>query len=436
MRKLISILFLNTFTRRTIGIFNQLKLIDGKGDQYKHQYQIEKLQQVLRLLPDIPYYENTSINLKDLNYSEFRKLPILTKDVIRNEGDKLINTKYDYTSKPYKNTSGGSTGEPVTFYRTRMHSQHGVANFYYANYLNGVDIYDFSVDLWGAERDMHQVKRKFNFISFLYNKIFLNTFVLSEHMIKRYIEDLNYRKPRFIKAYVHSIYDISKYINSNKIEIKFTPIIHCTTGPLYPEMKEEIKSAFNGAHVYSFYGSREVSAIATQDLTENRFKVLFDNIFLEILDKNNDPVNPGEEGEIVVTTLNNYYMPLIRYKIGDRAIKGDSNLFGCLYIENVLGRTLGVIYTHDGRRIDGQFFTTLFFNRKGVKNFQLVQYTIDKLELRIVKDQDFSEEEIKSITSRIKKELGDVDIELLYVEHIDLTTTGKRMYVYSHLQSN
>src|SRR5690606_29766283 len=152
-------------------------------------------------------------------------------------------------------------------------------------------------------------------------------------------------------------------------------------GPLYPEMRQEISKAFNSAYVYNFYGSREVSAIATEVKGLQGMYVMFDNVLVEILDNENNPVKRGEEGEIVITTLNNYYMPLLRYKIGDRAIKGDDLEWGVLQMEKVIGRTLGVIYRNDGPKIDGQFFTTLFFNKKGIKSFQLVQKSISDLNL-------------------------------------------------------
>jgi phenylacetate-CoA ligase len=144
-------------------------------------------------------------------------------------------------------------------------------------------------------------------------------------------------------------------------------------------------------------------------------------------------VKQGEEGEIVVTTLNNFYMPLLRYKIGDRAVKGDDLEFGTLKLESVVGRTIGVIHKEDGSRIDGQFFTTLFFNKEGIKNFQLVQKTISDLQLKIVKSEKFEQEELSSILNRIKEELINTKIDVVFCDKIDLTSTGKIMYVYSEI---
>ena len=198
-------------------------------------------------------------------------------------------------------------------------------------------------------------------------------------------------------------------------------------------MRQEIMKAFNNAHVYNYYGSREVSAIATEIKDQEGLFVLYDNVFVEILDENNQPVKRGEEGEVVITTLNNFYMPLLRYKIGDRAIKGDDLEFGTLKLDAVVGRTLGVIHKKDGTKIDGQFFTSLFFYKQGIKSFQLIQKTLSRLELRIVKSDLFTQEELNSIMDKIETELIDVNINIIFCDKIDLTTTGKKMYVYSEI---
>ncbi len=434
----ISYLYKSLFFRPITGIFNELRKRDISNESENLDYQKNKLSLVLSTaLHKVSYYKNLGINIDTTNfsYSDFRQIPILTKDVIREKGDLLINQEYINLEEVYKNTSGGSTGEPVTFYQTKTQSHHGIANYYLGLHYNGVDVNERSIDLWGAERDMYNSNRiKFNIRTVLHNKVTLNTFVLSEPIMISYIEKLNSFKPKFIKAYVHSIYDLSKFIIKNEIEISFKPVIHCTTGPLYPEMRMEISKAFNNAHVYNFYGSREVSAIATEVLRKEGMHILYDNVFVEILDENNKPVRKGEEGEIVISTLNNFYMPLLRYRIGDKAVKGDDLEFGVLKLDSVTGRTLGVIHKDDGSKIDGQFFTTLFFNKKGIKNFQLVQKTISDLQLNIVKSESFNKDELDLILKRIKSELGNVSIHIVFCDKINLTSTGKIMYVYSEIE--
>ncbi|NKI25224.1 phenylacetate--CoA ligase family protein [Arenibacter sp. 6A1] len=434
IRKLIAFAYKEVFYSKRIALLNILKKRDFSNIEENQKYQMNKLSSVLDVaFSNIEYYKKFKFNTTDFSYSDFKKIPILTKEIIRTQTDNLINPSFAKLIEISKNSSGGSTGEPVTFFQTKDQKQHGIVNYFLALNSNAVNINDRSVYLWGALQDMHNTDTVFNIRSILHNNTTLNTFVLSDNIMKTYIRRLNKIKPKFIKAYVHSIYDLSKFINKNNIKINFKPVIQCTTGPLYPEMRAEIEKAFNQAHLFNFYGSREVSAIATEITGNSDMHILYDNVLIEVLDEKGESVKKGEEGEIVVTTLNNFYMPLIRYKIGDRAVKGDNLEFGTLKLKSVVGRTLGVIHRNDGSKIDGQFFTTLFFNKKGIKSFQLIQKTISKLELKIIKTESFKKEELNTILLRIEKELPDVEIDVTYCDKINLTSTGKIMYVYSRL---
>src|SRR5690606_30443191 len=94
---------------------------------------------------NIPYYRDfQNTDFSNFGYADFLEIPVLTKDIIRGNRESLINDSYPNMKGVSKYTSGGSTGEPLEFFRTREQKNHGKANFYYANYLNNVDIYDAS----------------------------------------------------------------------------------------------------------------------------------------------------------------------------------------------------------------------------------------------------------------------------------------------------
>ena len=98
-------------------------------------------------------------------------------------------------------------------------------------------------------------------------------------------------------------------------------------------MRNVIESNF-GTKVYNFYGSREIGNLAGECKDGLLHSFLFWN-YLEVLDKDNQPVREGEEGRVVVTNLYNYSMPLIRYEIGDMAILGPkSALAGRFYLHS------------------------------------------------------------------------------------------------------
>ena len=434
--KFINYLYKHIFNGTQLKNLNKLKKIGILEKDNIMKYQFEKLRKTLQQSKShVPYYaDKIRFDIANFDYADFCTIPLMDKSILADHIESLQVPNYHDQNEVFKNTSGGSTGRSSEFFQTKYQNKIGQSNYLFALTLNQVDIYQKSIDLWGAERDMYAGGVSQNLKLKLQNKLLLNTYVLNHDIIKNYINIINEYKPHFIKSYVHSIYEIAKYIIKNDIKINCNPIIHTSTGPLYPEIKSVISRAFNNTYVYSFYGSRELAAIATNIPNHIGMFTLYDNVFLEIINENGNPVTKGESGEIVLTTLNNDYMPLVRYKIGDRATKLDDNPFGCLHISDVLGRTLGVLQRKDGTSIDGQYFVALFFNVKGIDNFQIVQESIEKIIINIVKGREFEEESLLNIKEKIKQNLPDIqEICIQYLSQIELTSTGKIMYVLSKI---
>src|SRR5689334_14221372 len=134
-------------------------------------------------------------------------------------------------------------------------------------------------------------------------------------------------------------------------------------------MREKIAEVF-GCHVYNRYGSREVSDIACELPGASGLWVAPWGNYVEILDDEARPVPPGEEGNIVVTCLTNYAMPLVRYWIGDRGALAQTSRIGQTdgeagpqFLKHVFGRNVDAFRTRDQALIDGEYFTHLLYFR-------------------------------------------------------------------------
>lgn len=108
--------------------------------------------------------------------------------------------------------------------------------------------------------------------------------------------------------------------------------------------------------------------------------------YIEILNNQNKRVENQKKGNIIITNLINYIMPLIRYEIGDRASLDYSQCKfgrGFIRLDNIFGRVVDIFKNKEGELIDGEFFTHLFYFRENLKQFQVVQEQLDKISINI-----------------------------------------------------
>ena len=386
MNKLLRFLILNIKDRKIISIFNDLNKSQYNDRNIILDKQLYKLQLLLKhAYNNVPYYKallddtglvnEGRIELKSIN--QLRALPLLTKDIIREQKDNMYSLDIN-ERKAYRNTSGGSTGEPVVFMQDMKYMVNNLASTYLARSWRGAGLYDSTVVLWGAERDTFEGKKPFTQVvkDFLLNTLRLNTFVLSGDVIECYIKILNKRKPRLIISYVQSIYTMAQYAREKGIKVKKQQAIHAAAGTVFPFMREEIEKVF-GCKVFNHYGSRETGPIASECSNHKGLHIMMEHTLVEVLDKNGKPCISGEEGEIVITTLNNYSMPLIRYKIGDIGVIDKENNCDCSCnyskLASIKGRVTGIFKTANGGVVDGESFTHLFYFIEEIKIFQIIR---------------------------------------------------------------
>ena len=143
--------------------------------------------------------------------------------------------------------------------------------------------------------------------------------------------------------------------------------------------------------------------------------------------------------EVVVTTLRNYTMPLIRFKIGDMAVlsnKQGSCGRGLPMIENLIGRVTDVFRTMKGRIIPGEYFIHFIgvvLNKGIIKKFQVIQekedYIIDKLVLDNKESFVKNKKDFDEITDKIKLVMGNsTEINFILVDYILPIKSGKHRH--------
>jgi phenylacetate-CoA ligase len=301
---------------------------------------------------------------------------------------------------------------------------------------------DIKLLLWGSERDIffEKEKLKVRFGRWLRNEVWFNAFKMTPSDIDECLNTINTFKPVQILAYAESIYELARYIERKDLKVFSPNAIMSTAGTLYPKFRDTIERVLN-APVYNRYGSREVGDIACECNKHRGLHVSIPTHYVEIIKRDGSPTKQGEIGEIVITLLTNFAMPLIRYRIGDMGVWSEE-LCSCgrnwPLIKEIKGRVTDIFLTNNGDLIDGEFFTHLLYFQDWVKKFQVIQEDYNYIKFIIAPYKKDSNNylkqlnELAEIKDKVRQVMGeDCKIEFEFVNDIEKPTSGKYRYTIS-----
>jgi len=343
------------------------------------ELQLKKLQKLLQEASrHVPYYREMfsrlGIQAKDIgSLSDLSKLPLLTKQLIREFGKNMINSRYS-PSDLVQNSTSGSTGEVTRFFSDRRSYPFYLALHMRQHDWMNIDYFVRQIWIWGASFSAPQKKSK-GLLSGMKRKRTISSYHLSPADSEEIIGQINSYKPCLIGAYPSHLCQIARTAN--------TPLTHFPTAislsgeMTYPEQLAAIQ-AYYQAPVFNYYGARDGSLIAQECDKHSGLHLFSENVIVEILDDNDNPVSEGI-GRVVLTLLHNYAMPLIRYEIGDLAEVDEQMWEPCSCgrtlprLKRIIGRTLDIVVFPNGNRVGGTFWTHLLRSDQGVTNFNVSQ---------------------------------------------------------------
>ncbi len=359
--------------------------------------------------------------------------PVVNKNIIRESFEQFESQIFKGKKLRLVQTSG-STGTPFQIFQNTSKRQRVLAEVIYFNSLVGYHVgtrYAFVVAAGSIHRE-NAVSR------FIKNKVefSLNTldFASSEEQRLTLLKDKNIE---ILIGNPSVINDLARHViaQGDTPEDFGVKGVLCISEPLYPNMRDTIRTAFN-CPVLSRYSNEECGVLAYECPTSNQFHLNTASYFFETLDFDSDrPTPPGTPGRIVVTDLYNYALPMIRYDTGDigSILPSDSPQFATPILQSLEGRRVDTVYDTAGRRLiifafDGTFEA---LGRLGVmKQFQFIQEDRTRYRLRLCVNETFSQE--ASVIEKLKQILGaDAQIEIDYVDEIPVLNSGKRKYIVS-----
>ena len=407
--------------RATEEILQEIRNFDPCAK--RNPYLLASLQTAIE---EVPYYRQFSPGVCLTN------LPLLNRDLVRGHFADLQN---DQTSRTgwRTNATSGSTGTPLIVIQDQIqrHWIRATETWFYNN-LVGIDltetprvmIWASSDALWGKKMDL---PNRINLFLSQADRLGASRFTPAEFSDS--VRVINRRRPKLIHGYARSVYEMARHIRDNGLHIHSPEVIVTTAENLLPEMRSYIEEVFQ-AKVRDLYGTREVGFIAGECSHGRMHRFTFHN-HSEIVNENGQPVAPGETGDVVVTTLHNRAMPLIRYTVCDRAVAPIDDICPCgcklPSFGSIAGRVGDYFPTMSGDRVYCGYFFRMMGDQTWVNSYLIVQVEIDAVEMRYVPAAPAPAGALEQIEQRVRQVMGE-SCRIIWksVSELPPTRAGKR----------
>ena len=357
----------------------------------------------------------------------FRRLPLLTKRDIRENGDRLLSREFRREDLVETKT-GGSTGVALKLYFDKRCQEMRNAAAMRSDQWAGWDIGMKVAAVWGNPPVADSLKAKLRNL-LLDRTIYLDTMNIDETSVRRFVHEWQREDPRIIFGHSHSLYILAMFIQRLGLaDLRPRGIISTSMMLLEPE-RRLIEEVFQ-CQVSDRYGCEEVSLIGSECERHEGLHLNLDHLVIEFLREDGTEAAPGEDARIVVTDLINRGMPLIRYEVGDRGVRSERICpcgRGLPLMERVTGRQADFLKRPDGALVAGVSLVERTLTAiPGIEQMQLVQDKLHQLCVKVVKDNRFNDQSEQSLRNEFREVFGEgVTVEIQYVPALDQTGAGK-----------
>ena len=396
-------------------------------------YNRRKLERVLsHAATQVPYYRDllSELNLlegRTPDYSKFRRIPFLTKELLRDCYSELIDRHVD-TEKLVREYTSGTTGIPITCLRTKREQM--IAE----KMLWKVRMQTWGSDLLGASRcEIVGVFDKTSLLTMRRKRLELSVDMRSIDDFRRLSLLLSNHVPAFVRGYKSTLVRLAKLMVQGDVpRLKYRPKLVEAYSEYLPDSDKALIEEIFDCPVANLYACREVHAIG-YTCKKNQMHVVSDNVVLEVNPIKTQGFNTNVlQGEAIVTSLSFMTMPIIRYQLGD-LVQLYSSQCSCgsnmprIFVTRA--RTSDTIagYPH----LSGSMLfpwivdEVLLEGFSGIREFRVLQKTLCDFHFLIVPGSDFTTSTSSRLVERVRQTLSDANVEIMPVQEIPPHPSGK-----------
>ena len=391
--------------------------------QHQEHQQSELNKLLEHAYQNTPYYrrvfDERGLKPKDIQTtSALKKLPFLTKTIIRKNFNDLIAQNIDRNSSIIFKTSG-STGEHLEFLGTDDMYKKEAAFILRAFNAHGASLYN-RPSIW-LRRYVPKANQSLSKPDHEMNRLYLSAYHLSTEHIHTYAQIINKSKIETLVTYPSAVYILACLLEEHQLKLPHLKHVHVASEKLLPEWKAKAENVL-GIPVKAHYGQMEKVVLMHQTADSDNYVDNPEYGVTELIPENRQHL-------IVGTSFMNYIMPMIRYKTNDTAelYTGAQPKHGLpLAVRDIFGRCDDILVSETGHMLPGVNFYTMMYKVPGVKMFSLVQKNQQELDVMLVRGEHWAERSAQTLEQNLQERLGKIKINWNFVSDIPRSEqTGK-----------
>lgn len=378
------------------------------------------------------YKDYPKVSIEDIS-----QLPIVNKEILRQN----IESVHTITkSDAVVSKTGGTTGKSLEVFFTKDNMQERFALL--DDFRNRFGYQLGKRTAWFSGKDLLTSKdikkNRFWKTDYLHKVKYYSTFHIKEDYLKYYIENIIQYQPEYLVGFPSTMLEIAKYGLKHSYDFPKGVIkaIFPTAETITEESRFIIEKFFK-TKLYNQYASSEGAPFIFECSVGNLHLELQSGVF-EVLDENN---RPSTSGKLVFTSFTTAGTPLIRYDIGDR-ISLDEETKSCScgnhnpLVKEILGRIDDYVYSPENGKINLGNISNTLKDTKGIIRFQAIQNELDKIIVLVIKDNLIYNEAIENkFIQNWRDRIGNqMDLQIKYVENIDVESSGKYRIVKNNIK--
>jgi len=439
-----------------VAKLKEMRRNDHLTEEEIRNLQNAKLKKLVKHCYDtVPYYthlfDKLGIKPEQIQTREDLKiLPVLTKQIIRENYNDFFSTAVDPKRLRHKST-GGSTGTPLSFCSDSEEWSSWKASTLRAWEWYGLNLGDKIFSLGG--NSINQRKHFFS-LKGLYDRIIMRNHKfssadVSDECMQRHYETMMKIKPTAIRGYGSALYILARYIERNNLPVCPIRVVLTTGEVLVPDYRRKLQEVFH-APVYDAYGAGDGGILSHECPKHEGLHITEEACIIEITDMEGNLLPDGEIGQVCTTDLDNYAFPFLRYLVGDMAyLKKEKCSCGrsSRLIAEVMGRNGRLVYNKQGVPISPLMLWVMMYPHLNyhevehqnvyskIEKFQVRQNKLGDIDILLkLYDKNEPHEQFDYVLTNFRNHFVGSKVELKFVDEIPTLPSGKEDYCVSEYE--